>query len=213
MAKIEAKRNLNREKLIKAAIDVFAKKGFKNASVPDIAKKAGMATGTFYLYFKDKSQIFIDTLRRISYELREHLNNAFQNAWGGLRGRMPEPDDARLALLRVYNAFFDYVDGYRNHFLMVFREGISYHPVFSELMWDIFRELMDDTRSRLNAGLQLGIIRNLKKTEIEAISWAIVGALSMSAQAYITEGMERKELIEALVDFTLQGIKKEHEWL
>lgn len=203
------KTNIKREKLLKAAIEVFGKKGFKNASVPEIAKKAGMATGTFYLYFKDKSHIFVEALREIGFQLRKHLDNAFQNAWNGLQGRTPGPGDARPAIHAVYNAFFDYVDRYRNHFLIVFREGMSYNPEFSGLMWDIFRELMNDTKSRLSVGLQLGIIRNLTHMEVEAISWAIVGTLSMSAQAYLEGEMGREELVNSLVDFTLKGIKKE----
>jgi len=37
-----------------AAIQVFADKGFHQARVSDIAKKAGVADGTIYLYFKNK---------------------------------------------------------------------------------------------------------------------------------------------------------------
>ncbi|MBI1749019.1 MAG: TetR/AcrR family transcriptional regulator [Acidobacteria bacterium] len=45
--------------ILRAGIDVFARNGFFNAKVSDIAKEAGVADGTVYLYFKNKSDILI----------------------------------------------------------------------------------------------------------------------------------------------------------
>jgi TetR/AcrR family fatty acid metabolism transcriptional regulator len=46
-----------REMILRAAINVFARKGFFNAKVADIAKEARIADGTVYLYFKSKDEI------------------------------------------------------------------------------------------------------------------------------------------------------------
>ena len=46
-----------REHLIEAAKKVISKKGFKEASIEDITKEAGVAKGTFYTYFKTKEEI------------------------------------------------------------------------------------------------------------------------------------------------------------
>ncbi len=48
-----------RERLLKAAIKVFARDGFFKAKVEEIAKLAGVATGTTYLYFKNKDDLLI----------------------------------------------------------------------------------------------------------------------------------------------------------
>jgi len=48
-----------REKILKAAIKVFAREGFFNAKMEQIAKTAGVATGTPYLYFKNKDDLLI----------------------------------------------------------------------------------------------------------------------------------------------------------
>lgn len=47
------------QKIIKAAIKVFAQKGFFNARISDIAKTAKVADGTIYLYFNNKYDILI----------------------------------------------------------------------------------------------------------------------------------------------------------
>ena len=47
------------DQIIEAAVKVFAKKGFYNAKVSEIAREAGVADGTIYLYFKNKDDILI----------------------------------------------------------------------------------------------------------------------------------------------------------
>jgi len=46
-----------REAILRSAIKVFAQKGYFNSKVADIAKEAGIADGTVYLYFKSKDEI------------------------------------------------------------------------------------------------------------------------------------------------------------
>ncbi|HEX6125476.1 MAG TPA: TetR/AcrR family transcriptional regulator [Pyrinomonadaceae bacterium] len=46
-----------REAILRAATHVFAEKGFFNAKVADVAKAAGVADGTVYLYFKNKDDL------------------------------------------------------------------------------------------------------------------------------------------------------------
>jgi AcrR family transcriptional regulator len=55
--KISAKKMLKEKDLFEAAYDLFISKGFQNTAIDDIVKKAGVAKGTFYLYFKDKYDI------------------------------------------------------------------------------------------------------------------------------------------------------------
>lgn len=46
-----------REAILKAAVKIFAKKGYFNSKVSDIASEAGIADGTVYLYFKSKDEV------------------------------------------------------------------------------------------------------------------------------------------------------------
>jgi TetR/AcrR family fatty acid metabolism transcriptional regulator len=48
-----------RDRILKAAIEVFAKNGFYATRVSEIAKAAGVADGTIYLYFKNKDDVLI----------------------------------------------------------------------------------------------------------------------------------------------------------
>lgn len=48
-----------RARIIRAAMKVFAQKGFYNAKVSEVAREAGVADGTIYLYFRNKDDILI----------------------------------------------------------------------------------------------------------------------------------------------------------
>lgn len=64
-----------RERILNAAVKVFAKNGFYATRVSEIAKTAGVADGTIYLYFKNKDDVLIsifeDGIRRLLHVLRE----------------------------------------------------------------------------------------------------------------------------------------------
>ena len=57
-----------REAILRAAIKVFAQKGYFNSKVADIAKEAGIADGTVYLYFKSKEEILHSVFDRAMEE-------------------------------------------------------------------------------------------------------------------------------------------------
>ena len=57
MGKLDEKKKQKREALLGAAYDLFTSQGIFDTSISDIVKKAEMAKGTFYLYFKDKFDI------------------------------------------------------------------------------------------------------------------------------------------------------------
>ena len=53
-----------RDALVRAAIDTFAARGFFNAQVADVARAAGVAAGTVYLYFRGKDDLLISIFDR-----------------------------------------------------------------------------------------------------------------------------------------------------
>ncbi len=67
-----------RERILDAAIKVFAAEGFYNAKVSQIAQQAGVADGTIYLYFKSKDDLLItlfeDRMERVNANLRDAID-------------------------------------------------------------------------------------------------------------------------------------------
>src|SRR4051794_29683998 len=67
-----ARGTTKRERILRAAIEVFAQNGYFNAKVSEIAKSAGVADGTIYLYFDGKEDLLITIFR-------EHTRNYLQS--------------------------------------------------------------------------------------------------------------------------------------
>ncbi len=57
MGRVERNKEIKRNALIEAAYQLFNEKGFQNTTIEEITKEAGVAKGTFYLYFKNKKDI------------------------------------------------------------------------------------------------------------------------------------------------------------
>ena len=53
-----------RDAILRAAIETFAARGFFNAQVADVARSAGVAAGTVYLYFRGKDDLLISIFER-----------------------------------------------------------------------------------------------------------------------------------------------------
>ena len=71
--KIEEKKDVKEKNLLTSAFELFTEKGFKETSIQEIVDNAGVAKGTFYLYFKDKYEI---QNKLISKKSRELFNSA-----------------------------------------------------------------------------------------------------------------------------------------
>ena len=68
------------QQIIKAAVRVFARKGYYNSRVSDIAREAGIAAGTIYLYFKTKDDILVTLFRDKMAEFVAALRRAIAGA-------------------------------------------------------------------------------------------------------------------------------------
>ena len=87
-----------RERILRAAIKVFARKGFYATRVSEIAKAAGVADGTIYLYFKNKDDvlvsIFEDRITKLIAVLRAEVEKA-----GAFEDKLRRVVELQLGLL------------------------------------------------------------------------------------------------------------------
>ena len=80
LSKIEEKKQEKENKLLLSAYKLFTEKGINTTSIQDIVDDAGVAKGTFYLYFKDKYDLQNKLIIRKSQQLfKEALDNLNKN--------------------------------------------------------------------------------------------------------------------------------------
>lgn len=91
---IEKKRNI-----IKAGLDLFREKGFYHTNTVEIAKAAGVSTGTVYSYFKDKKDIYIASFE---YFLDSYLRPLLDELES-----LPRPVDTKILVDKCIDLFID----------------------------------------------------------------------------------------------------------
>jgi AcrR family transcriptional regulator len=65
MDKNPKKPTRRQEQILNAALEVFARKGYAAATVPEIAQAAGVAIGTIYIYYPSKRELFLAVIRNL----------------------------------------------------------------------------------------------------------------------------------------------------
>lgn len=81
-ARSTSDKEIKRRMLFDAALDLFNRRGYQGTSIEMITKKAGVSTGTFYLYFKSKTEIY----RRLNAEGNDILHRLIKDSisWPGM---------------------------------------------------------------------------------------------------------------------------------
>ena len=72
MGRVEENKKKKKEALFRTAYELFTTKGINSTAISDIVEKAGVAKGTFYLYFKDKYDIKNKLIAHKTKELFDH---------------------------------------------------------------------------------------------------------------------------------------------
>lgn len=101
-------------RIIRAGLKIFSKKGYFKATVDDIAKDAGIAKGTVYLYFKDKPSLYISTID-------EHFTGAIRFLEEIQKEELSNTDK----LKRIADEWLDYMLKYKSSFPMFTMENIN----------------------------------------------------------------------------------------
>ena len=117
-----------------AGYDLFITKGINNTVIDDIVKKAGVAKGTFYLYFKDKYDLvnwifYTEFIQSVQY-------TDYENAWGFLedicRYFFKEQAFYRNAMqIQGQNSFREYFSEVMAPFIDIFLQSIFHREPHS----------------------------------------------------------------------------------
>ncbi|MCK5682523.1 TetR/AcrR family transcriptional regulator [bacterium] len=108
-------------KIIKSARDLFHSKGYNATTVDDIVKNAGVGKGTFYRYFKNKTELLIIKMDKIHEDFKDILSDCIRH-----EGTLKENLETAL------NAFLDY---YRKHiffFRILDEQSIIYPDIIGK---------------------------------------------------------------------------------
>jgi len=149
-------------KILTAALEEFGERGFSEASIVGITRRAKVALGTFYTYFDSKEEVFQALVRDMSAQVRDYVAPALGEATDGL-------DRERRALAAFLRFAADHKQVYR-----IIDEAEFVDP-------QGFRTHYETTAARIADRLAEAADRGeLREDESpfahEVIAWALMGA-------------------------------------
>jgi len=186
-----------REAILRAATDVFAGRGFFHAQVADVARAAGVAAGTVYLYFRSKDDLLVSIFERT---MREALAEG-RRAVGEVR----DPAERLRRLARLHLARL----GRDRNLAIVFQVELRQSTKFMErFSATLLRDYLALIRGAIADGQAAGVFR----TTVNATAAAkmFFGALDEMATNWILS--RRRYLLEseadAVVDLFVNGARR-----
>ena len=121
MGRRERNKQIKREAILRAGLNAFLQHGYERATIEQIVAEAGVARGTFYLYYADKLSLFealVDTWFEPLLELFQEVDAAVADAadWDQLWSIYQDMGTG-IAWIGLAN---------RDEVLLSFRESVSY---------------------------------------------------------------------------------------
>jgi len=154
------KKNLRKQQILQAAVEVFGNSNFQSAGISEIAQKANVAEGTIYQYFKNKEDLFFSIpaqkTEAFCEELDLHIegihdayNKLGKLTWYYLYFFKTNPAYARILMLemRVNRSFFesgtfDRVKVFNDKVLEIIKQGQEESFIRSDVDGCVIREML-----------------------------------------------------------------------
>jgi len=170
-----------RQQILGVARDVFAKRGYHAAKIEDIVAAAGVARGTFYLYFEDKRAIFEEIVDRTIARLGMSIV------------RVDPHDQARSVaeqvrenIRRVVRILLE--DRATTKILL--SDALGVDATFDRKLLSFYDEMASLLEQSLRDGQALGVVR---KGDVHLIAWLTMGALKEVMFQIVQRGAEYDE--------------------
>src|SRR5216683_6148698 len=183
-----------RSAILRAAIRVFAGNGYFNSKVADIAREAGVADGTVYLYFKSKEEI-----------LHSIFDRTVDEAVADARKQLDAISDPREKLRQIARLHLERLGADRD-LAVVFQVELRGSTKFMEEFSAAgFAEYLGLLRAIFEEGQRAGVFR--KDLNAKVVSKILFGALDEMATNWIISKRKYKlePMAEVVMDVFLNG--------
>jgi TetR/AcrR family transcriptional regulator, fatty acid metabolism regulator protein len=190
-----------RERILDAAVRVFAQEGFYNAKVSQIAQVAGVADGTIYLYFKSKDDLLISLFEDRMERINQNLRDALASETG-----------AANQLRRVVRLHLELIESNRHMAEVICVELRQSSKFIKEYANPKFAEFLRLIAGAVAAGQEAGELRN--DIDPQLIARSLFGALDEIALAWLVKGKQKMDLSRAadqLGHLFIDGLKQRSE--
>jgi AcrR family transcriptional regulator len=191
-----------RTQVLKHAERVFARKGFHETNISDIIAEAGIARGTFYLYFENKRDLFAELLDRVLEELRGRVQRVRQGP-----GEPPPVAQLRANLHRV----FEFILSHPELADIMLHHASGFDPELDARLLRFSEQIVTNIERALNLGIEMQLVRPCD-TRLTAICFLGVIREVMADVVRTSNGVNGRsdasidELADAVLTLGLRGV-------
>ncbi len=176
-----------RAQILSRAKDVFARHGYHAATVEDIVASAGVARGTFYLYFEDKRAVFAELIERFLTRMHltiQHIDTSDP--------RRSVASQVRGNIQRILGLFLH--DRAMTKILLT--DALGLDAEFDRKLRAVYDEIYNLLAESLGEGQQLGIVA---AGDTRVLAWLTGGALKELLYQSVS-GQSAEPDVERLTD-------------
>lgn len=193
---VTARGEATRRRILDTAEEVFGEMGYYEASISEITRRAGVAQGTYYIYFHSKREIFAELVEDIGERLRAEMRSAIS----GLTDRLEIER-------RGFRAFFIFVARHRRIYSIV-QEAERVAP---EAFYTYYRKIAQGYVRGLQEAMDTGKIMRL---DPEAVAYTLMGIGHFIAMRWLiwpskdqaSQEELPEEVFESMMAFIAHGL-------
>ena len=191
-------REARRAQIKASALKVFSDNGYHDTSVSDLVAAAGVARGTFYLYFDSKDAIFVELLNDLITHLRANIVGVDRS-----EDAPPMEDQLHGTVVRILNT----VMSNRPLTRIIFREAIGLHDAVDERL----RRFDDELHRYVALSLQIGQASHVVQPDldVEVSAACVVGSLRELVNRMVVvsdEDMDPERVARSVLEHHLRGL-------
>src|SRR3954471_1426941 len=184
------------ERMLDAALDIFAARGFEAASMDEIAAASGITKPMLYSYFGSKEGLYLACLDRAALPMIE-----------ALRGAAVAEEDPARRLWAGTRAYLGWVDEHRDVWARFFLEASARGGAPAARVEELSRELGDTLAELFTGTAQAAGVAPM--AEVEAMSVCLYGATWATARWWLDHPDVPKDLVALrLVNFAWRGLEQ-----
>jgi len=197
-ARANKQRATRRADILDAALQVFGRKGYHQTHVSDIIQAAGIARGTFYLYFESKNAIFLELLDRLLRRLERSIVGVETG---------PESPPVETQLVETVRGILYTVVQNRLLTNIIIREAVGLDEEVDRRLGEFYVSLLRYIRESLEEGRRLGYVRPM---DTQIASMCILGTIKQFMEQLVM--MEEDATVDVdhlaltVLDFNLRGV-------
>jgi AcrR family transcriptional regulator len=202
VSRAQRARESRRTAVMDVARTIFSNQGYHATSIDDIIEGAGIARGTFYLYFESKRAIFDELLDDLFVKLQAVVYRIEVGP-----GAAPPIDQMR----DIVNRVLDTLQQNRELGRILLREAIGIDADFDRKLADFWGRLRGLIESAIKNGQEMGLVR---RCDPEVVAHCILGLVKeVVGWAFIERGkteskVQLQSIAGEMIAFTLTGLFK-----